>query len=84
MRTEYFRAPLSQDAESTVEEGMKEPIAIQANLQKVTTLVDGGWRLSFDCSDTEGKQLILLNELKEENLYVVVLTEEQFQRQRKS
>ncbi len=56
---------------------MNEPIALDCILNKVTTLVDGGWRVAFDCQVNAGEQLVNLVKMRHERLYLVVMTAEQ-------
>lgn len=58
---------------------MEEPIALQCTFSKATTLVDGGWRISFDSSEFSGDIVAKIASLKENNIYLVVMTEDQYQ-----
>ena len=56
-----------------------EPIAIQAIFAKATTLVDGGWRLSLDLSEDSSDQISKIADLKDEPLYITIITTEQYE-----
>ncbi len=49
-------------------------ISFNAILNRITTTVDGGWRITFDIPQTEVAEMLKLSGLREENLQVVVLT----------
>jgi hypothetical protein len=59
-----------------------EPVLLQAQFSKATTLVDGGWRLSFDLGEDMDKEVTEVRKLKDEHLFIVVLTEAEYIRQR--
>lgn len=53
-------------------------VAVQAIFTKASTTVDGGWRISFDVSESEAKAVTDIAQLKNEALYLVVMTEAEF------
>lgn len=54
---------------------MNEPLAIEAIFTKATTTIDGGWRISFDCGEQAAVEA--LAKLRDQRLYIVIMTEEQ-------
>lgn len=54
-------------------------IAIQAVLKSVKSLVDGGWVVSFDAHEGMLEQVMSTARLKGERLYLVVMTEDQYE-----
>lgn len=50
-----------------------EGITFQAIFQKLTTLVDGGYRITLDVSQNEAKNLFTLSQLRTSLLQVAVL-----------
>lgn len=61
---------------------MQEPVALQGIFSKATTLVDGGWRVSFDLSEQMGDQVAELTKLRGIAIYVIAMTPEQFMEQK--
>lgn len=59
---------------------MSQPVALQVIFEAARTTSDGGWRLSFDTHSDMGKQVIALNDLKGHSLYLVVMTDEQYEK----
>lgn len=55
-----------------------EPIAVQATFSKATTLVDGGWRISFDLSETQAEAVSKIAQLNGQCLYLAIVTEEAY------
>jgi hypothetical protein len=53
-----------------------QPIALIATFSKASTLVDGGWRVSFDLSEQSGPEVSELAKLKGQALYIVIMDEE--------
>ena len=41
-----------------------EGIALSAILSKITTVVSGGWRISFDIPESENESVMKLSELR--------------------
>jgi hypothetical protein len=54
---------------------MQKPIGIQAIFSKATTLVDGGWRLSFDLGEDMAEAAAQLSKMRGDALYLVVMTQ---------
>lgn len=50
-----------------------KPIGIPAAFCKATTLVDGGWRISFDCGLDAAAEIAQLAQYQGQLLYVVVM-----------
>jgi hypothetical protein len=48
-------------------------INFTAIIYKIQTLIDGGWRVTFDVSDSDLKNLLALSELRQELLNVNVV-----------
>ena len=55
-----------------------EQIALQATFNKATTTVDGGWRLVFDCPEDAGEQILEVQKLSRDALFLVIMKEEDF------
>lgn len=53
-----------------------KPIAFDGTLYKVTTLIDGGLRVSFDAPQSEMESVAALMKLVSENVKVVVMNAE--------
>lgn len=51
----------------------EDAIAFRAQLTKVTTLIDGGWRITLDVAHNDVKEVLKLAELRDLVLQVVVL-----------
>lgn len=51
-------------------------ITFQAIFQKFTTLIDGGYRVSFDVSENEAKSLFQLSKMRESVLQVAIVPTE--------
>lgn len=51
-------------------------ITFQAIFQKFTTLIDGGYRVSFDVSENEAKSLFQLSQMRESVLQVAIVPTE--------
>lgn len=49
-------------------------ITFQAILNKITTTIDGGWRVSFDVPQSESEEVMKLSEKRDQNLQVAVVT----------
>lgn len=56
-------------------------IALQAIFSKATTTVDGGWNVTFSTAEHMGKEITELSKLREEGLFVVVMTEQEYEAQ---
>lgn len=56
---------------------LENQICLNAYFAKATTLVDGGWRISFDLLSTESQSIADLALLKDQGLCLVVMTEDQ-------
>jgi hypothetical protein len=52
--------------------------ALQAIFSKATTTVDGGWNVTFATHEAMSKQITEITALREEALYVVVMTEAEY------
>ncbi len=52
---------------------MKTEITFTAIFARATTLVDGGWRISFDVSESDAKDLHLLSQMRNKLLQVAVV-----------
>lgn len=63
-----------------------ERIALQAQLDACRTTKDGGWIVQFACGQDQVKEIGIISELRDENLFVVVMTEAEFyaQQQRRN
>lgn len=57
-------------------------IAIQAVFKSARSLVDGGWVISFDTHEGMVDQVTQVAKRKEESLYLVVMTESEFEASR--
>ncbi len=55
--------------------------AIQAIFNKATTTIDGGWNVTFSTHDSMSKQVTEITALREESLYLIVMTEAEYQAQ---
>lgn len=53
-------------------------IALQAIFAKATTLIDNGWRLSFDCAQDMSTHIVDVAALRDRPLYLVVMTEDEY------
>lgn len=53
-----------------------EGIALNALLFKVTTTVDGGWRMSFDVPDSDAAQVMQISQLRGMSLTMVIVPEQ--------
>jgi hypothetical protein len=53
-------------------------IAIQAVFQGARTTADGGWRISFDCSEQMAQEVTEIAALRNDVVYVVVLSEKEY------
>lgn len=51
-------------------------ITFNATFNKITSLVDGGIRISFDVSENELEQVLKLIKIKNSNLQIAVVTAE--------
>ena len=49
------------------------PITFVANFHKITTLVDGGWRISLDVSQTESDAILTLSKHRDTNLQCALI-----------
>lgn len=58
-----------------------EPVAVEAIFSKATTLVDGAWRVSFDLGEHQGESVTQMHQMKDQPLMLVVMTQEQYERQ---
>ncbi len=61
--------------------------ALQAQVSGCRTTTDGGWIVSFACGQDQVEQVGLISGLREEALFVVVMTEAEYflsQEQRKN
>jgi hypothetical protein len=61
-----------------------EPVVIPCTFNKATTTVDKTWRISFDCQEGITHEVNRLVQKSEEMLYIVVLTESEYNAQRKN
>lgn len=53
---------------------MEQPgIAFQATFSKATTLVDGGWRVSFDVNPDDAAKLAILSQWRDQLLQLAVV-----------
>lgn len=53
------------------------PIAIEAIFSKATTTVDGGWNVTFSTGEHMAEEITRLAKLRDQSLYLVVMTEEE-------
>lgn len=51
-------------------------IAFEANVYKITTLIDGGLRVYFDAGENERDNVVKLMSLMKQNVKIVVMTAE--------
>jgi hypothetical protein len=56
-----------------------KPLALEAIFSKATTTIDGGWRISFDCSEEMSAKIGELSKMRGSALYLVVMDEEEYQ-----
>lgn len=49
-------------------------ITFQGNLNRITTTIDGGWRVSFDVPQSESESIMQLADKRDENLQIAVVT----------
>lgn len=56
---------------------MEENNFIRAIFSKAQTTVDGGWRITFDCGETEAEKITELAKLRGEEILIAVLKEGQ-------
>lgn len=56
-------------------------VSVGAIFNKATTLIDGGWRVSFDLSEQNSQEISEIVSMKNENLFLVVFTEDEFNKQ---
>lgn len=52
---------------------MSEGIVLHAALDKISTVKDGGWRVSFDVSESETQGILQLAQLRETLLTLVIV-----------
>lgn len=57
----------------------EKALTFTAIFARATTLVDGGWRISFDLSNDEAKALHILSELREHLLQIAVVAVEGYE-----
>jgi hypothetical protein len=57
-------------------EEQNQSLTFTATFARAATLVDGGWRISFDVSNEEAKALHILSELREHLLQIAVIAVE--------
>lgn len=50
-------------------------IEFQAILYKITTTVDGGWRVTLDIGDNDQAAMMDLSKLRQSGLYIKIQTE---------
>lgn len=50
-----------------------EGITFQAIFQKFTSLIDGGYRVSFDVSENDAANLVQLSQLRENVLQIAIV-----------
>lgn len=55
--------------------GEKMGITFQAILNKITTTVDGGWRVSFDVSASDSEAMLELAKLRDTTLQIGIIGE---------
>jgi hypothetical protein len=80
-RDAYSRTPHAGIYAELPGEHAVTPILLECIFSKATTLVDGGWRVSFDCTEEMAEPVMEASRLKGERLYCVVMTEAQFMAQ---
>lgn len=49
-------------------------ISFNAMINRITTTIDGGWRVTFDVPQSETQSMMELSALRDENLQIVALT----------
>jgi hypothetical protein len=52
---------------------MQDGITFQAIFQKFTTLIDGGYRVTFDVSQNDAQKLFQLSQVRESLLQIAVI-----------
>ena len=55
---------------------MSEPITFHATVNKVQTVVDGGWRVTLDVPESESASILELAKLREQVLGVAIAQED--------
>lgn len=61
---------------------MAKPVSLQAIYKSHRTTIDGGFVLSFDLTEDMAEAINQVYHKRESNLYVVVMTEDEFNSQR--
>lgn len=54
----------------------EKALTFTVTFARATTLIDGGWRISFDVSNSEARALHILSELREHLLQIAVIAVE--------
>jgi hypothetical protein len=49
-------------------------ISFNAIINKITTTIDGGWRVTFDVAQSDASQIFKLSEIRDQAVQVGVLT----------
>lgn len=52
-----------------------EPIALDALISKITSTIDGGWRISIDVPESSNEEIKQLIDLKGQAVKVVIMME---------
>lgn len=48
-------------------------VTFQGNLNRITTTIDGGWRVSFDVPESESNAITKLAARRDQNLQIAVV-----------
>lgn len=67
-----------------VDERMSTCVSFKAILQKATTLVDGGWRVSFDVAEDDTQAILILSQMRDTDLHVGVVPEDMLDEENES
>lgn len=49
-----------------------DKIELIASINRISTTVDGGWRITFDCGDNASSAMLLLGQLREYALKITI------------
>lgn len=55
---------------------MQNNITLQVVFTKAVTTVDGGWRISFDCLESESEKIAKLASLRDQGLHIAIFTDQ--------
>lgn len=54
-----------------------DKIEVLASINRISTTIDGGWRITFDCGDDASASMLLLGQLREHILKLTIDIAEQ-------